>query len=355
MQSMQSSPDPAVDGPDGAAVDPVVDPVVDPATAPLPGAELLSPEARSFRYSVVVPVFQSEAVVGTTLDGILAAFEGAGLDFEVILVNDGSHDGSWGVIAERARHDPRVVALDLLRNYGQHYANMAGLEEAGGDYVITMDDDGQNPPDQALVLVDAIVRGGHDVVFGRFEAKQAAGYRRLGSRVISMINRRVFGQPRNLSVSNFRILRRDVVDRICASRTAYPYITGQALMYSHDRANVLVRHEERAIGTSHYSLTRILRLVLTILFSYSVFPLRAAALGGFALAGVSFLIGAAYFIHGLVASTAVPGWTTLVVLLSIFNGVIIALLSMVGEYVVRTLNTVSVQQTYHVVDRVKAR
>jgi polyisoprenyl-phosphate glycosyltransferase len=309
---------------------------------------------RAFRYSVVVPVFESADIVGATVDEIVGTFEAAGLDFELILVNDGSKDDSWEVISERARCHPRVVALNLLKNYGQHYANLAGMEASTGDYLITMDDDGQNPADQALVLVDAIVGGGHDLVFGDFDRKQAAGYRRLGTKAIGMINRRIFGQPRDLVVSNFRIMRRDVVERICASRTAYPYITGQALLYSRDRANVKVRHEPRRGGTSHYGLSRILRLVMTILFSYSVFPLRAAAVAGFAIAGVSFLTGVVYLVHGLFAQSVVPGWTTTVVLLAMLNGVVIALLSMVGEYVVRTLNTVSVQQTFHVIDRVQA-
>ena len=193
-----------------------------------------------------------------------------------MLVNDGSRDGSWDVIAERARSRPHVVALDLLRNYGQHHANLAGMREATGDYVITMDDDLQNPPDQVLLLIEKAIEG-HDVVFGRFDRKQARGYRRLGSRMISLINRRVFDQPPGLAVSNFRILRRDVVERICGSRTAHPYITGQALMYSSNPADVLVRHDPRPVGTSNYGLRRIASLVLTILFSYSVFPLRLAA------------------------------------------------------------------------------
>jgi hypothetical protein len=190
-------------------------------------------------------------------------------------------------------------------------------------------------------------------VFGRFERKQHAGYRQLGSKMIGLINRRVFAQPPDLVVSNFRILRRDVVDRICASRTAYPYMTGQALMYSSNRSNVLVRHEARQVGKSSYNIAKILQLVLTILFSYSLFPLRLAALAGFAIAGVSFLLGVAYFIRALFVDSPVEGWTTIVVLLSIFNGVTIALLSMLGEYVVRTLNAVSAHDTYHVLDRVK--
>lgn len=302
---------------------------------------------------MVVPVYNSAAIVGTTVDRIVETFEGAGLSYELILVNDGSRDGSWDVIADKARNNPRIVALNLLQNYGQHNANLAGLREATGDYLITMDDDGQNPPDQALVLIDEAMTG-KDVVFGRFERKQHAGYRQIGSKMISMINRRVFAQPPDLVVSNFRILRRDVVDRIAASRTAHPYLTGQALMYSSNRSHVTVRHEARAVGKSTYNIVRILRLVLTILFSYSLFPLRLAALVGFGVAGVSFLLGVGYFVRALFVDTPVEGWTTLVVLLSIFNGVTIALLSMLGEYVVRTLNAVSAQDTYHVLERVKA-
>ncbi len=310
-------------------------------------------DPKSFSYSVVVPVYNSVELVGSTIDRILEVFEEAGLRHQVVLVNDGSKDGSWEVIAERARTRPHVVALNLLRNYGQHHANLAGLRETTGDYVITMDDDLQNPPDQALLLI-AEAMTGKDVVFGRFERKQAAGYRRLGSKLITMVNRRVFAQPPGLTVSNFRILRRDVVDRICASRTAHPYITGQALMFSNNPADVLVRHDPRPVGKSNYGMTRILALVLSILFSYSVWPLRAAAAAGFVVALGSFLLGAYYLVRSLFVDTPVAGWTTIAVLLSIFNGVVIALLSMLGEYVVRTLNAVSVTQTYHVTERVSS-
>jgi len=305
-----------------------------------------------FRYSVVIPVYNSEEVVGTTIDRVVETFTEAGLDFEVICVNDGSPDGSWRVISERAESEPSVLALDLMKNYGQHYANLAGLAEATGDYVITMDDDLQNPPQEALKLIDTAVRGGHEVVFGRFEQKQVAGPRRLGSALIGRVNRRVFGQPPDLVVSNFRILRRDVVDRIVASRTAYPYITGQALMLSQDRANVTVRHEPRPVGRSNYNLTRILRLVLTILFSYSSWPLRAAAAVGFTISALSFVFGGYLIVRAVAFDVSVPGWTSIMVLLSVFNGVIIALLSMIGEYVVRTLNTVSHEASFHVVRRV---
>ncbi len=308
-------------------------------------------DRRSFTYSVVIPVYNSQDLVGQTVERLVEVFERESLSYEVILVNDGSRDRSWEVVASLAHHHHHVVALNLLRNYGQHYANLAGLREATGDYVITMDDDGQNPPDEVLKLIDEAMTG-RDAVFGKFERKQAAGYRRLGTKVINSMNRRIFGQPKGLILSNFRILRRDVVDRICASRTAHPYITGQALLYSSNRSNADVRHEQRAGGKSHYSPLRIVQLVFTILFSYSSFPLRLAAVGGFIISAVSFLLGAVYLLKGAFGQTQVQGWTTTVVLLAIFNGFTIALLSMLGEYVVRTLNAVSAHETYHVVERV---
>ena len=316
-----------------------------------PSQPTLPYDRRSFTYSVVIPVYNSSAIVGRTIDRVVEVFEGAGLSYELILVNDGSRDDSWNVISERARKGPHIIAVNLLKNYGQHKANLAGLRESSGDYIITMDDDLQNPPDQALVLIDEAMNG-WDVVFGKFERKQAAGYRRIGSKLISLINRRVFAQPPGLAVSNFRILRRDVVDRICESRTAHPYITGQALMYSSNRSDVVVRHEPREVGKSNYGLTRILRLVFAILFSYSLFPLRAAAVAGFGIATVSFVLGAYYLVRSFFVDTPVAGWTTIAVLLAMLNGVIIALLSMLGEYVVRTLNAVSAHDTYHVMERV---
>ena len=311
-----------------------------------------APASRTcYRYSVVIPVFNSEGIVGDTVEQVVEVFTRHGLDHEVLLVNDGSEDGSWEVISEKARTMPSVVALDLLRNYGQHRANLIGLREARGDFVITMDDDLQNPPDQALLLIDEAMTG-KDVVFGRFEQKQAAGYRRLGTRMITLVNRHIFGQPQDLAVSNFRILRRDVIDRICAARTPYPYITGLALIYSRRRGSVTVRHEPRRVGKSNYSLLRILKLVVTILFSYTSYPLRLAAGVGFGLALFSLALGLVYLLRGLFGATEVQGWTTLVVLLSIFNAFTFAMLSMLGEYIVRTLNTVSSGESTYVISRV---
>lgn len=165
-----SSNEPDVAGSRGAGAD--TDGALVNEMTPLPEA------TAGFTYSVIIPVFNSEDLVANVIEGLLRTFDEAGLNLEVVCVNDGSVDRSWEVIRQLADEHGEVVAIDLLRNYGQHNANLAGLREATGDYLITMDDDGQNPPGEALKLIAAIVERDDDVVFGRFDSKKASGLRR---------------------------------------------------------------------------------------------------------------------------------------------------------------------------------
>ena len=242
-------------------------------------------------YSVVIPVFNSRDIVAATVADVVAFFEGRGEAFEVVLVNDGGQDGSWEVIRGLAQDDPRIVAVRFLRNYGQHNANLAGFAEARGTWIVTMDDDGQNPASEIAALVEKAEAGDHDVVFGRFDRKKSSLSRTVGTRLIGAMNRRIFGKPKDLVVSNFRLLHRDVVERIVGSGNTYPYITGQALLYSASPGNAEVRHLPRAGGQSTYSLRKIVSLVLRIMFSYSPAPLQLMAGLGAVVAIGSFSIG----------------------------------------------------------------
>ncbi len=306
-------------------------------------------------YSVVIPVFNSRDIVAATVKDVITFFEGRGDTFEVILVNDGGEDGSWEVIRDLATADPRVVAVKFLRNYGQHNANLAGFAEARGEWIVTMDDDGQNPADEIGALIDVAEAGGHDVVFGRFDRKKSSLSRAIGTRLMGWMNRRIFGKPKDLAVTNFRLLHRDVALRILDSGNTFPYVTGQALLYSASPANADVRHLPRAGGQSTYNLRKIISLVVRILFSYSPAPLQFTATMGALVAFGSFVVGAVYLVHGIVAGSQVEGWTTVIVLLAFLNGVAIAMLSMLGEYMVRTLRQVTDRRSYLVADRVDGR
>jgi glycosyltransferase involved in cell wall biosynthesis len=304
------------------------------------------------RYSAIVPVYNSEQIVAKTIDRTVQFFEDQGWTYEIILVNDGSRDNSWHVISKKAQENPHVIAINLLRNYGQHTAIFCGLQHSRGDYIVTLDDDLQNPPEEIVHLVQKAEEG-HDAVFGRFHQKKHNLSRRLGSNLIAQVNVRIFGKPAWLSATNFRLFSRDVTDRICAYRTAYPYITGLVLMHSSQPANADVEHREREVGRSNYTLRRILELVMRIVFNYSSYPLRVLTAVGGLTAVVGILIGVYYILRALLVGISVPGWTTLVVLFSFFNGLNLLITSMLGEYVMRLLQQSSASTIYYVKEIVR--
>ena len=302
---------------------------------------------RTMKYSVVIPVYNSEQIVAETVSRTCAFFEAQNLDFEIILVNDGSVDQSWHVISDLARTSSRIKAINLLRNYGQHAANLCGFRHASGDWLVTMDDDLQNPPEEIAHLI-AKATEGYDLVLGKFRSKMHASHRRMGSRIVNWLNGRIFKKPKGLVLSNFRILRKDVVKRICEYQSPFPYIPGLALMFSVSPANVEVEHQPRRIGKSSYNMLRIARLVATILFNYSSFPLRLVMGIGLAVSLASFVMGIVYLVKGLLHGSQVPGWTTLVVLLAFFNGMLMLMVGILGEYMVRLLTQASGSTPYQV-------
>jgi glycosyltransferase involved in cell wall biosynthesis len=301
----------------------------------------------NLKYSVVIPVYNSALIVGQTIDRTVSFFENRGLEYELILVNDGSQDKSWDILREKSLKNSRIISINLLRNYGQHTAVFCGLQKSSGDYVITLDDDLQNPPEEIIHLIEKASEG-HDLVFGRYRAKKHVTYRRLGSLLIRAINRKIFHQPKDLLLTNFRIIKRDVVNRICSYQTSYPYITGMSLMFSVNPANVWVEHYPRSIGNSHYNIFKITELVMRILFNYSAYPLRLVSMIGLTISGLSFMLGMYYLARVIFIGIRVPGWTTVVVLLSFFNGITILILSMLGEYTVRLLNQTSITEACHI-------
>lgn len=301
-------------------------------------------------YSVVIPVYNSAKIVSLVIARTMAFFEKHGWSYEIILVNDGSRDNSWQVIAAQAAQQPHVIAINLLRNYGQHNAVFCGIAQSRGQYVITIDDDLQNPPEEIIHLVNQMQDGNHDVVFGRFRQKQHSLGRRVGSGLIRMINNNVFYCPADIVPSNFRLMHRAVIDRMLGYKTAYPYTTGLALMFAQSIGNVWVEHRERHEGKSNYNLVRILSLVLRILFNYSVWPLRLVTVTGFIISFVSFFIGIVLVIRKLLDNIQIEGWTGIMVMLAILNGLIILMLGMLGEYTVRILQQMNSKETYHIKD-----
>ena len=236
---------------------------------PMPGTEG-SPK----RLSVVIAVYNSEAVVGAMLDRTLAMLDRLPGGGEIVLVNDASTDGSWDVLRRRAVEDERVVAVDLKRNVGQHQALMIGLGYSRGEYAATLDDDLQNPPEEVEHLLRQ-ADAGHDLVFGRFRVKRHGPLRVAGSKVVTWLNRWLYGLPRDLVVSNVRLIRRDVIERVLDWDSRRVYLTGLAITHANSPANAVIEHSLRD-GRGTYTLWRLLRLASMIVLAHPRFPWRGS-------------------------------------------------------------------------------
>ncbi|MCH2147575.1 MAG: glycosyltransferase family 2 protein [Phycisphaerales bacterium] len=297
------------------------------------------------KYSVVIPVFNSQDIVSETVSRVENFFTEQKLAFEIILVNDGSSDDSWSTIKALATSNANVIAINLLRNYGQHSANLCGFKYSTGDWIVTIDDDLQNPPEEIGKLIKQSMNGA-PLIIGKFKQKKHASYRKIGSYLIQKINKRIFKTPDGIVLTNFRLIHRTIIDKICEYRTSYPYVTGLSVLFAHTIENVEVEHHPRGVSKSNYDFLRIAKLVSAILFNYSSYPLRIVSLSGGIFAIFSFTLGAIYLFRSLVFGSTTPGWPTLVVLLSVFSAIIMSMLSMIGEYLVRLVNQTSYSESY---------
>lgn len=298
-------------------------------------------------YSIIIPVFNSEEIIETTVKRTLSAFINFKLELEILLINDGSNDNSWKIIKKIAEINPQVKSINLLKNYGQHTAVLCGIQKASGDFLVTIDDDLQNPPEEIIKLINKINEG-YDLVFAEFTSKKHSEYRKLGAKFVNYLNTKIFNKPNNIKLSNFRIFTKEVAERLGNYNTFYPYIPGLLLMFSSKIANTETEHKAREIGKSNYSLIRILKLISRLLFNYSSYPLKVLTSIGFIIALISFLLGGYFVLKSLIIESNVPGWTTIIVLISFFNGFLIVMLGILGEYVTRILKELSVNKSYQI-------
>jgi len=303
-------------------------------------------------FSVVVPVYNSQHTLTPLYERLKAVFDRElEASFELILVDDASADGSWEVMQALRQRDKAVRIVQLVNNAGQHNALMCGFSYARGAYVITMDDDLQNPPEEIPVLYRAIQQGGLDLVVGVPEEKKHSLFRNTGTVVMNRLHEKVLNKPSHLRFGSFRIFTAEAVARMLALRTSYHYITANILrVISHRRiANVTVQHHSRTVGRSGYTLGRLVKLASNLIINHSAIPLRMGIYLGFFISALCILYG--LYIVGriiLVGPFGVAGWATTVVLTSFLFGLLFLFLGIMGEYIYRILNEINQPKPYQV-------
>ncbi|MDX2037449.1 MAG: glycosyltransferase family 2 protein [Isosphaeraceae bacterium] len=290
------------------------------------------------QFSIVIPVFNGARTISALVERLLDLLGGSLL--EIILVNDGSPDDSDEVCREiRERRPDRVVYVELAKNFGEHNAVMAGLHQARGEYVVIMDDDFQNPPEEVAKLVAFAEENRHDVVYTRYAKKQHAWWRNLGSRFNDFAACILLDKPRGLYLSSFKCLSRFAVREVVRYSGPYPYVDGLLLRATRRIGTVEVRHDPRAVGRSNYTLRKLVRLWLNMFVNFSILPLRIAGFLGLALAGVGLLLAVVAVIEKLRDPSLPLGWASLQITIVTFSGVQLLTLGILGEYLGRMFLT----------------
>lgn len=284
--------------------------------------------------SAVVPVYNSEQILPQLVERLCFVLGQCTSSFEVILVNDGSVDRGWDVICRLCHERPQLRALDLMRNYGQHNALLAGIRMAANDTIVTIDDDLQQPPEEIPKLLDKLAAG-FDVVYGVPQLERHGLWRGLASKLTKLALKTALGAEIAPQVSAFRVFRAQVSNAFANFQGRFVSIDVLLAWGTTRFASIPVRHDKRLIGQSNYTFGKLATHALNMMTGFSTVPLQLASLIGFAftLFGVGVL---AYVMgHYLVWGGSVPGFPFLASIIAIFSGAQLFAIGIIGEYLAR--------------------
>lgn len=287
----------------------------------------------SVALSIVIPVYNGADSIAELVDALESLNVPGGL--EIIMVNDCSPDASLFECRRlQARAKVPITVVNLARNFGEHNAVMAGLREARGAHIITMDDDLQNPPGEVLRLLEHAQKTGKDVIYTHYAKKQHKAWRNLGSRFANRVADIVLDKPKGLYLSSFRCVSAFVAEQVARYEGPFPYIDGLIMQATQSIGTLEVAHLPRNAGRSNYTLTRLVRLWLSMALNFSVIPLRIATFAGFGFSLLG-LVGTIWAVIEATLDETPPGWASLTVATLVLLGMQLIMLGIIGEYLGR--------------------
>lgn len=295
--------------------------------------------------SVVIPVYRSEATLELLFERLIPCLDALGRSYEVVLVEDGSPDDSWSKLESlQRRYADRVVAIQLMRNSGQHNALMCGLRHAKGEFVVTMDDDLQNPPEEIPRLLEEIEKSDRDLVYGNYVEKKHSSFRNLGSLVVNSFYRKVFRTQ--VTVTSFRVIRRSLLDAIRKCDQSYIFLDGLLAWNTQRIGSVLVAHHPRPLGQSTYSIGKLVTLSINLFTSFSLIPLQVVSFVGTAILLLGIGLGATC-IGLVVLGKGASGSMSVSTIVLILGGLQLLALGIFGEYLGRMHLHMNGKPQYH--------
>lgn len=297
------------------------------------------------RISVVIPVYNSESCMDELYRRLVDALSPITANFQIVLVEDHGLDNSWAKIEAIAKADPRVCGLRFSRNFGQHHAIAAGLDYCDGDYVVIMDCDLQDSPEDIARFYEQALQG-FDVVLARRIHRNESWSRVLTARAFAALFTYLTERKVDSRVGAFRMLSRRVVEAYRQLDEKIPFLPGAISWLGFPTAIIDIEQHPRFAGRSGYTLRKLLRLAAFSVVAYSDKPLRLTIKFGFACAAISWLIGVVLILDHLFGAKRMPGWSSIIVSIYLVGGLIIACIGIVGLYVGKIFDMARGRPTY---------
>lgn len=295
--------------------------------------------------SVVIPVYKAENCLTALYCRLKSALEFITTDFEIILVEDCGGDKSWQIICELSQTDSRVKGIKFTRNFGQHYAITAGLDHCNGDWVVIMDCDLQDQPEEINNLYQKALQG-YDVVLANRGKRKDAMVKKFFSWSFYKIFSYFLDLDFNGQAGNFRIISRKVVISFREMREQLRFFGGLVSWMGFSTASIEVQHSERLEGKSTYTFKKLWKLASDSIIAYSDKPLRLSTRLGFTISFLAFVYGLYILINAILKNSPVPGWTSLIVSIYFIGGIIIGILGIIGIYLGKTFDETKKRPLY---------
>lgn len=289
-------------------------------------------------YSIVVPVFNSDESLPELHKQCATVFEGLQQSWEILFIDDGSSNPlSWENIELLSKLHPEVKGYKLSKNSGKHSAVLAGFSYAEGEFIITLDDDLQHPPEEITKLIQLQQ---HDVVIGNYQTHQASGLKKLISNRKKKFERKILKIPNGIIISPFKLYKKRVVKDMLKIKTAYPFITALLFQVTSDVVNTPVEHHARKLGESQYTFGKMLQQFSNLLFNNSSYLLKLISKLGIGISALSAVTGIYFLYRKLFGLVHVSGWTSLMLALLFIGGLILFSVGILGEYLIRIIKGV---------------
>lgn len=295
--------------------------------------------------SVVSPVYRAEKIIPELVRRIDDSISKITTNYEIILVEDCGPDNSWTAIEAVAKKNPRVKGFKLSRNFGQHYAITCGLDHAKGDWVVVMDCDLQDQPEEIYKLYQK-TKEGYDVVLAQRIERQDSILKRFFSKAFYRTLGYLTGSKMDESVANFGIYNQKVIQALTLMRESIRYFPTMVKWVGFNQTAIPIEHAERSEGKSSYNFKRLLNLALDIILAYSDKPIRLMIKFGLIISLASFVMGLVFLIRYLIGEVTVQGYTSLIISIWFFSGLILVMLGVVGLYVGKTFEGVKKRPIY---------